>query len=42
MARKKLPFWIRYIGYIAKCIWYYVLFPIGAEEDRVMKDLKSK
>ena len=42
MKRKKLPYFIRLIRYWFKCLWYYVLFPLGAEEDEFTNQLKNK
>ena len=37
MRKNKLPYIIRYIRYLIKCLWYYVLFPIGIEQDEFSK-----
>ena len=42
MKKKKLPYFIRLIRYWFKCLWYYVLFPISAEEDDFTKQFKNK
>ena len=39
---KKHPYFIRLIRYYFKCLWYYVLFPIGDEEDEFTKQFKVK
>ncbi len=25
--KERLPYWIRYVRYLLKCLWYYILFP---------------
>ena len=40
--KQKKPYLIRLIYYYLKCLWYYVLFPIGIEEDEFTKNLKNK
>ena len=40
--KKKLPYLFRLIRYWLKCLWYYVLFPLGAKEDDFTKNWKSK
>ena len=42
MKRKKLPYFIRLIRYWFNCLWYYVLFPLGAEEDEFTNQFKNK
>jgi len=37
MRRNKTPYILRYIRYLFKCLWYYVLFPIGIEQDEFSK-----
>ena len=39
---KKLPIWSRIILYYFNCVWYYVLFPLGAEEDEFTKQWREK
>ena len=42
MNKKKLPYVIRLVRYWFNCLWYYVLFPLGAEEDDFTKSIKKK
>ena len=42
MRKTKLPRWIRLIRYYLNCLWYYVLFPLGAEEDEFTKQWKKR
>lgn len=40
--QKKYPRWYRIIRYYVNCLWYYVLFPLGAKEDDFSKQFKKK
>ena len=42
MKMKETTLLIRLIRYWFKCLWYYVLFPIGAQEDDFTKQFKNK
>ena len=43
MIKKKLkhPRWFRIIRYYLNCLWYYVLFPLGAELDEFSQQLND-
>ncbi|MEQ3663793.1 hypothetical protein [Olleya sp.] len=36
MKKKKLPYWYRYMRYMLNSLWYYVLFPIGTEQEALI------
>ena len=40
--KKKLPRWYRIVRYYLNCLWYYVQFPLGVEEDSFTKNMKNK
>lgn len=42
MKKKKLPRWFRLMRYYINCLWYYVLFPLGAEETEFQKNWNNK
>ncbi len=42
MSKSRLPRWIWIIRYYLNCLWYYVLFPLGAEETEFQKQWKDK
>ncbi len=37
VKKKKLPRWFRMMRYYFNCLWYYVLFPLGIEQDAFTK-----
>ena len=41
MPKTKLPRWIRIVRYYFNCLWYYVLFPLGVEEDDFTKQYRK-
>ena len=41
-VKNKLPRWYRIIRYYINCLWYHVLFPLGAKEDDFSKQFKKK
>lgn len=42
MGKSKLPRWMRIIRYFFNSLWYYILFPLGAEEDEFTKNWKKE
>jgi hypothetical protein len=39
--KSRPPYFYRLLRYYFNCLWYYVLFPIGAEEDEFQKNFKQ-
>jgi len=39
--KKKKPYIFRLLRYYIKCVWYYVLFPLGDEESEFQKQFKK-
>lgn len=42
MAKTKKPRWLRIIRYYCDCLWYHLLFTLGAEEDDFSKQFQRK
>ena len=41
MPKSKLPGWLRLLRFYFKCLWYYVIFPVGVEENEFSKQWKN-